>query len=142
MCGIVALVGNGDGFTEPIHTMTTTIVHRGPDEDGFAILPEDGVALGMRRLSVLDIEGGTQPMWDEARRHVVVYNGEIYNFKDIRDDLVARGHRFTTHSDTEVIVHGYEEWGEAVLGRLNGMFAIALWDEREDVLGLRAIASA
>jgi asparagine synthase (glutamine-hydrolysing) len=137
MCGIVALVGRDAAACEPIHSMTAMLTHRGPDDDGFAILPEDGVALGMRRLSILDIEGGAQPMWDERRRHVVVFNGEIYNFAGLRAELASLGHRFISdHSDTEVIVHGFEEWGDALFPRLNGMFAIALWDRLEKRLTL------
>ena len=90
--------------------------------------------LGMRRLSVIDIAGGHQPISNEDGKITVVYNGEIYNFLDVKRELIAHGHVFTTHSDTEVIVHGYEQWGEGVLDRLNGMFAIALWDGRRDEL--------
>ncbi len=129
MCGIVAIVGRSVADCAPIHSMTATIAHRGPDDDGFAILPQDGVALGMRRLSILDIAGGAQPMWDETQRHVVVFNGEIYNFAPLRAELLALGHTFVSdHSDTETIVHGFEAWGNDLFPRLNGMFAIAIWD--------------
>lgn len=106
--------------------------HRGPDDEGSWYGRR--VFLGMRRLSVIDLSTGHQPIANEDGTIQVVYNGEIYNFADIRRELVAKGHRFTTHTDTEVIVHGYEQWGEAVLDRFNGMFALALWDERTDTL--------
>jgi len=108
------------------------LTHRGPDDEGTWY--GSRVFLGMRRLSVIDLSTGHQPISNEDGTITVVYNGEIYNFAEIRDELVARGHRFTTHSDTEVIVHGYEEWGEAVLDKFNGMFALALWDERDRTL--------
>jgi asparagine synthase (glutamine-hydrolysing) len=107
--------------------MVRTLVHRGPDEDG--LWEGEGVALGMRRLSIIDISTGHQPMFNEDRTVAVVFNGEIYNFVELRAEMTAAGHRFRTdHSDTEVIVHLYEEYGDAFLERLNGMFAIALWD--------------
>ena len=124
--------------------MTDAIAHRGPDADGFYV--GDGIGLGHRRLSIIDLATGDQPLANEDGSVWVVFNGEIYNFADVRADLEARGHRFRTHSDTEVIVHGYEEWGEAVVDRLRGMFAIALWDERRrrlmlvrDRLGVKPI---
>ena len=94
------------------------------------------VCLGMRRLSVIDLSTGHQPIFNEDRSVCVVYNGETYNFQELRQELQARGHRFATSSDTEVIVHGWEEWGEDVASRLNGMFAFALWDERRRLLWL------
>jgi asparagine synthase (glutamine-hydrolysing) len=107
--------------------MVRTLVHRGPDEDG--LWAGEGVALGMRRLSIIDIATGRQPMFNEDDTVVVVFNGEIYNFVELRAEMIAAGHRFRTdHSDTEVIVHLYEQYGDAFLDRLNGMFAIALWD--------------
>ena len=106
--------------------------HRGPDDDG--VWCGARAFLGMRRLSVIDVGGGHQPIGNEDGSIQVVYNGEIYNFRELRAELEAHGHRFVTRSDTEVIVHGYEEWGEAVLDRLNGMFALALWDGRSDTL--------
>jgi asparagine synthase (glutamine-hydrolysing) len=131
VCGIVALWSAG-GLVEPeqlVNRMTEALVHRGPDEVGTVVLADDGVALGMRRLSILDLEGGHQPMWDERGRCVLVFNGEIYNFAALRHQLVGKGHVFATdHSDTEVIVHGYEEWGVDLFSRLNGMFAVAIWD--------------
>ncbi len=104
------------------------ITHRGPDEDGLLVAPS--ASLGMRRLSIIDLPGGHQPVFNEAGNVAVVYNGEIYNFQQLRKTLEGRGHTFRTHSDTEVIVHAYEEWGEQCLRELRGMFAIAIWDAR------------
>src|SRR5262249_35163820 len=107
--------------------MTSTLVHRGPDADGFYV--GDGIGLGHRRLSIIDLSTGDQPMANEERTVWVVFNGEIYNFAELRSDLEALGHRFRTRSDTEVIVHAYEQWGDRAVDRFRGMFAIALWDE-------------
>jgi asparagine synthase (glutamine-hydrolysing) len=136
MCGIVGLVAPGRGtLADDIVGMRDTLVHRGPDGEGAIALPDDGVALGMRRLAIVDLEGGRQPMWDESRRYAVVFNGEIYDHATLRAELEALGHRFATdHSDTEVIVHGFEQWGRDLFPRLNGMFAIAVWDRDRRVL--------
>jgi asparagine synthase (glutamine-hydrolysing) len=106
--------------------------HRGPDDEGCWYGSE--VCLGMRRLSVIDLSTGHQPIFNEDRSVCVVYNGETYNFRELRQELEARGHHFSTSSDTEVIVHGWEEWGDGLAARLNGMFAFALWDERRRLL--------
>jgi asparagine synthase (glutamine-hydrolysing) len=115
--------------------MTNSIAHRGPDAAGFYV--GDGIGLGHRRLSIIDLAGGQQPLANEDRTVWVVFNGEIYNFHEIRSELLGFGHRFRTHSDTEVIVHAYEQWGERAVDRFRGMFAFALWDEpkRRLVLG-------
>jgi asparagine synthase (glutamine-hydrolysing) len=113
--------------SDRLHAMTAALAHRGPDADGFYTAP--GIGLGHRRLSIIDLATGDQPLANEDRTIRVIFNGEIYNFREIRRDLEAAGHRFQTQSDTEVIVHGYEQWGEGVVDRLRGMFAIALWDE-------------
>lgn len=115
-----------------IHSMCQTIVHRGPDDEG--IYASRHVGLGMRRLSIIDLSGGKQPIHNEDKSIWVVFNGEIYNFPELRRELEARGHQFYTHSDTEVIVHLYEEMGADCVTRLRGMFAIALYDEREQSL--------
>ena len=108
-------------------SMTTVIAHRGPDADGFYCA--DGIGLGHRRLSIIDLVSGDQPLGNEDGSVWVVFNGEIYNFAEVRDELIARGHVFRTKSDTEVIVHGYEEWGDRAVERFRGMFAFAVWDE-------------
>jgi asparagine synthase (glutamine-hydrolysing) len=113
--------------------MAAAMVHRGPDEDGF--LTNDpraaGIALGMRRLSIIDLPGGHQPVWNEKQNVAVVFNGELYNYRELRQRLQLFGHAFSTNSDTEILVHGWEEWGEDVLAELRGMFAFALLDLRK-----------
>ncbi|HET9147541.1 MAG TPA: asparagine synthetase B, partial [Acetobacteraceae bacterium] len=115
-----------------LRRMTGAIAHRGPDAEGFHT--ESGIGLGFRRLSIIDLAGGDQPMGNEDGTVTVAFNGEIYNFQPLREELRAAGHQFRTKSDTEVIVHGWEEWGLGVLGRLSGMFAIALWDRSQKTL--------
>jgi len=130
MCGICGVIGmESTEQAEAIaRRMTEALRHRGPDEDGLLVAPS--VALAMRRLSIIDLPGGHQPVFNEAGNVAVVFNGEIYNFRQLRVALEARGHAFRTHSDTEVIVHAYEEWGEECLRELRGMFALAVWDAR------------
>jgi asparagine synthase (glutamine-hydrolysing) len=127
MCGICGVAGGevADG-RELVARMCQSMVHRGPDDEG--TITVDGVTLGMRRLSIIDIEGGRQPMHNEDSTVHVVQNGEIYNHLELRDLLRAAGHVFSTQSDTEVLVHGYEQWGEELVDRLNGMFAFAILD--------------
>jgi asparagine synthase (glutamine-hydrolysing) len=126
MCGIAGVVGiELQEASEPVlGRMLRSIVHRGPDAEGALVLPR--VAIGSRRLSIIDLPGGNQPLWNEAETVGVVFNGEIYNFPALRRELEALGHRFRTASDTEVIVHAYEAWGENFLQHLQGMFAFAL----------------
>jgi asparagine synthase (glutamine-hydrolysing) len=130
MCGIAGWCGSrlSQDSSVLLKNMLGAIVHRGPDDEGQYI--EGPVALGIRRLSIMDVQGGHQPIPNEDRTVWVVFNGEIYNFLELRSELEAKGHVFTTHSDTEVIVHGYEEWGDACVGRLNGIFGLAIWDSR------------
>ena len=135
MCGIAGIVDTRpdsavDGAT--IHRMCEAIVHRGPDDEG--IFVKAGVGLGMRRLSIIDLAGGHQPVFNEDKTIWIVYNGEIYNFPELRRDLEKRGHCFYTHTDTEVIVHLYEELGADCIKKLRGMFALALYDERRATL--------
>ncbi len=126
MCGICGVVGHID---EPLlRRMTRTMVHRGPDDEGLYL--GEGVGLGVRRLSIIDLAGGRQPIANEDGTIRVVFNGEIYNYQNLRDRLEKQGHRFTTKSDTEVLVHLYEEYGDAGVHLLRGMFAYALWDTR------------
>src|SRR6202171_1292020 len=113
--------------------MTAALAHRGPDGEGF-IMDEPrvpGLALGMRRLSIIDLPGGHQPIWNETRDVAVIFNGELYNYRKLREALALCGHRFSTQSDTEILVHAWEEWGEDCLAQLRGMFAFALLDLRE-----------
>src|SRR6266853_575667 len=129
MCGIAGFVGlpiPGDEANKRVHAMCDAIAHRGPDSDGYHVA--DGVALGMRRLSIIDVSGGQQPISNEDGSVTVVFNGEIYNHRPLRRQLEATGHRFRTHSDTEVLVHLYEDFGPEMVSRLHGMFAFALWD--------------
>src|SRR6266849_5334679 len=129
MCGICGVAGGEpDEGRELVGRMCAAMVHRGPDEDGS--IHRDGVTFGMRRLSIIDVQGGHQPIHNEDSTIWVVQNGEIYNHLELRKMLVAAGHLFTSQSDTEVLVHGYEEWGEALVERLNGMFAFAMLDLR------------
>ena len=135
MCGIVGIVAGPDAAppTEAVgRAMNAAILHRGPDDEG--VFCDGRALLGMRRLSIIDVAGGHQPIHNEDSTVQAVFNGEIYNFRELRAELQARGHRFYTSSDTEVIVHGYEEWGDALLPRLDGMFAFALWDTRKKSL--------
>jgi asparagine synthase (glutamine-hydrolysing) len=114
--------------------MNDSLFHRGPDGDGIFVDP--GIGLGHRRLSIIDLAGGAQPLFNEDHSVVVVYNGEIYNFQELSRDLINRGHQFRTHCDTEVIVHAWEEWGEACVERFRGMFAFAIWDKNTQTLFL------
>jgi asparagine synthase (glutamine-hydrolysing) len=127
MCGIAGFTGAGN--RDHLAAMTAALKHRGPDGDGFFIDPDVPVYLGHRRLAIIDISGGTQPMWNEDRIIGVIFNGEIYNHRELRNELVANGHRFQSdHSDTEVLVHGFEQWGPSLVEKLNGMFAFAIYD--------------
>jgi len=133
MCGICGVVGAGrpEG-TEGVARMCAALVHRGPDDEG--IHHSEGVTLGARRLSIIDLEGGHQPMHNEDSTVWVVQNGEIYNHRELRELLKAAGHSFNTRADTEVLAHGYEEWGEDLVDRLNGMFAFAVHDQRRGLV--------
>src|SRR5438477_8325527 len=133
MCGIAGFV-ESPSVAEPfgrdarralLHRMCEVIRHRGPDDEG--LLVDDGVALGMRRLSIIDLATGHQPVHNEDQTVWVVFNGEIYNFKSLRTSLERQGHRFYTETDTEVIVHLYEQYGERCVEKMRGMFAFAVW---------------
>src|SRR5882724_7526031 len=128
MCGIVGTVGPGTVAEAEVTRMCDAIRHRGPDDSGTFV--EGGIGLGMRRLSIIDLAGGHQPLANEDESVLVVLNGEIYNHEALRRELMARGHQFRTRSDTEVLVHLYEDDGERMLQRLRGMFAFAIWDRR------------
>jgi len=132
MCGICGQYNFGSLAPvrrDDVELMTDTLTHRGPDDDGYYV---DGpIGLGFRRLSIIDLSGGHQPMYDDDRAVYVVFNGEIYNYRELRQELETHGHVFRTKSDTEVIVHGYKQWGDDVLLHLNGMFGLAIWDARQ-----------
>jgi asparagine synthase (glutamine-hydrolysing) len=147
MCGICGIVNFN--ATEPVHRhlveqMTSAQSHRGPDDHGYFV--EGNVGLGHRRLSIIDLSGGKQPIFNEDESVVVVFNGEIYNFADLTSDLISRGHHFATRSDTETIVHAYEEYGLECMKDFRGMFAFAIWDRRRrrlllvrDRLGIKPV---
>ena len=131
MCGIVGIVKRNPQETVDetrLKRMRDTLIHRGPDDEGLRV--EGPVGLGMRRLAIVDVAGGHQPMANEEETVWIVYNGEIYNHAALRPGLEARGHRYRTRSDTETILHLYEEEGERCVERLQGMFAFAVWDRR------------
>ncbi|HYG36030.1 MAG TPA: asparagine synthetase B, partial [Clostridia bacterium] len=128
ICGIFDLAGNPID-RETLARMSEVIQHRGPDGAGEYVDGE--VGLGHRRLSIIDVGGGSQPIGNEDGKVQIVFNGEIYNFVELREQLQKAGHQFRTRSDTEVIVHAYEEWGVQCVKRFNGMFAFAIWDSRE-----------
>jgi len=135
MCGIAGVIGGVDDSSidhELIQRMCQTIIHRGPDDQG--VFVRNGSGLGMRRLSIIDLPGGHQPVFNEDGTIWVVFNGEIYNFRELQRELQNRGHRFRTHSDTEVIVHLYEDFGADCVKKLRGMFAFAVFDERDRCL--------
>ena len=134
MCGIVGIAGSPRRPIDEavLRSMNDALWHRGPDDEGFLV--RDRVGLGMRRLSIIDVAGGRQPMHNEDKSVWAVFNGEIYNYHELRDDLQRRGHHFYTQSDSETLVHLYEEYGDEGVTRLRGMFAYALWDERRSRL--------
>src|SRR5437870_3877017 len=138
MCGIAgALARSADqDVTSLVTRLTAILKHRGPDGSGFHYTRNRSLGLGHRRLSIVDVEGGAQPMPNEDARVWVVFNGELYNHLDVRQELEARGHVFRTRADTEVLVHGWEEWGAGLLERLNGIYAFALLDQRRETPAL------
>jgi asparagine synthase (glutamine-hydrolysing) len=135
VCGIcgVAFAARHQHAESCVRSMTAAMIHRGPDGEGllFDEARAPGLALGMRRLSIIDLPGGHQPIWNETDDVAVIFNGELYNYRELREALLLCGHRFTTQSDTEILVHAWEEWGEDCLAQLRGMFAFALLDLRE-----------
>jgi asparagine synthase (glutamine-hydrolysing) len=144
ICGQFNFVRHDPVDADTIRRMTRTMVHRGPDDEGYFI--SGPIGLGFRRLSIIDLAGGHQPMSDAEETVWVILNGEIYNFKELRAELERRGHSFRTRSDTEVIIHGYKEWGTEVLNHLNGMFGLAIWDVNKkrlvvarDAMGIKLI---
>ncbi|WP_458407167.1 asparagine synthase (glutamine-hydrolyzing) [Anaerotignum sp.] len=132
MCGFCGFTGQIATPEEILEKMKNKIIHRGPDSGGSHI--DTGIAMGFRRLSFLDLEGGHQPIYNETRDMVITFNGEIYNHQEIREELEAKGHVMSSHADTEVLIHGYEEWGEDILQKLRGMFAFVIWDKKNETL--------
>lgn len=133
MCGFVGFYSQDiQNKNEIIKNMSNKIVHRGPDSEKYFI--DDCVALAFRRLSIIDLEDGSQPMFNEDNSKVIIFNGEIYNFRELKEDLLGKGHIFKTLTDTEVILHGYEEYGKDILHKLRGMFAFVIWDLKEKIL--------
>jgi asparagine synthase (glutamine-hydrolysing) len=134
ICGVYSFAADPAVDRALLEAMTDTLVHRGPDDAGYFV--GDRVGLGHRRLSIIDLAGGQQPIFNEDGSRVIIFNGEIYNYRPLRDLLLAKGHRFQTHSDTEVILHLYEDFGEKCVEQLRGMFAFAIWDETKQTLFL------
>ena len=132
MCGFVGFIDKKKSKKKIIKDMADIIAHRGPDSDGYYV--GDECALGFRRLSIIDLDGGTQPIYNEDNNMIITFNGEIYNYKEIREKLIKKGHKFRTESDTEVILHGYEEYGEKILDKLRGMFAFVIYDTKNKTL--------
>ncbi len=136
MCGFVGFVGKEKNKKKIIKKMADRIVHRGPDGEGY--YTDEEVALGHRRLSIIDVDGGDQPIYNEDKSMVIVFNGEIYNYQALKDELIEKGHKFKTKTDTEVIIHGYEEYGVELFPKLRGMFAFVIYDKvKEEVVGVR-----
>ena len=127
MCGFVGYINKEKDKKDNIKKMADLIAHRGPDSEGY--YTDENIALGFRRLSIIDLNNGSQPIYNEDKSKVIIFNGEIYNFEPLREDLIKKGHTFTTKTDTEVILHGYEEYGEKILDKLRGMFAFVIYDK-------------
>src|ERR1700690_2234327 len=138
MCGIVGFhtehKEDREVLSRRIHKMTSCLKHRGPDGDGYYV--GDNVALGHRRLSIIDLATGQQPIFNEDKSKCVIFNGEIYNYKEIKDELIKKGHIFMSASDTETIIHAFEEWGDDCVKKLRGMFAFCIWDVKADKMFL------
>lgn len=138
MCGIAGIYSfsKGTDLGAGIRAMADSLTHRGPDDAGYFV--SGRIALGHRRLSIIDLEGGRQPIFNEDGTIAIVYNGEVFNYRELKDELAAMGHRFTTNSDTETLIHAYEEWGDDFVQKLRGMFAFCIWDgKRERALIVR-----
>lgn len=132
MCGFVGFCDDSKNKKKIIRDMADIIKHRGPDSDGYYV--DNNIALGFRRLSIIDLDKGSQPIFNEDKDKVIIFNGEIYNYKEIREELKSKGHKFSTNTDTEVILHGYEEYKEDILNKLRGMFAFVIYDIKEKSL--------
>ena len=132
MCGFCGFTGEILDREQYLRQMTEKITHRGPDSDGYYM--DGAVAMGFRRLSIIDLEAASQPLYNEDKSLVLMFSGEIYNYQDLREELIAAGHTFATAGDGETLLHGYEEWGTALLPKLRGMFAFAIWNRAEETL--------
>ncbi len=145
MCGFAGFIGKVENREQVLTDMMNTIVHRGPDSEGRYV--DDDAALGFRRLSIIDLsEVGDQPLYNEDKSLVLVFNGEIYNYRELREELIKAGHVFTSNTDSETLVHGFEEWGESLVDRLRGMYAFAIWDVKKkkmfaarDIFGIKPL---
>ena len=129
MCGICGFTGEVIDRNETIHKMTEVITHRGPDSDGFFL--DDRISMGFRRLSIIDLEAGSQPIYNEDKSLVLTFNGEIYNYRDLRKELIEAGHKFYTETDSETLIHGFEEWGTDLLNKLRGMCGFAIYNKKD-----------
>ena len=134
MCGICGFVGDTPNNSKVIENMTEIITHRGPDDSGYFL--DKDISMGFRRLSIIDLDSGKQPIYNESNTLVLTFNGEIYNYKTLREELEAQGHKFYTETDSEVLVHGFEEWGKDLVKKLRGMFGFAIWDRKNKSLFL------
>ena len=132
MCGFCGFTGEIEQKSSVIASMVRQIIHRGPDSEGIHL--DDCIAMGFRRLSIIDLSDGSQPMYNEDNTIVITFNGEIYNYQQLRNELIEKGHIFRTHSDTEVLIHAYEQYGTDMLNMLRGMFAFAIWDSNKKEL--------
>ena len=138
-CGFTGRIVNRDDLRreDVLREMAAQITHRGPDSEGYYLAGEemdDSVAMGFRRLSIIDLDGGSQPLYNEDKTLVLMFNGEIYNYQALRAELQEKGHIFATETDSEVLLHGFEEWKEALLPRLRGMFAFVIWNTADHSL--------
>ena len=132
MCGFSGFAGKNCDREDVLKKMTDKIAHRGPDQEGMFL--SEQAALGFRRLSIIDLENGSQPMYNEDKKIVITFNGEIYNHLEIRKELIEKGHVFENNSDTECLIHGYEEYGTDLLHKLRGMFAFVIYDSNKDII--------
>ncbi len=136
MCGFVGFTNKINNADTVIKAMSDSIKHRGPDSEGFYV--DSDIALGFRRLSIIDLDMGSQPLFNEDKSKVLIFNGEIYNYQELREQLLSAGHIFETHTDSEVLLHGYEQWGKDMLNKLRGMFAFVIWDKnKKELFGAR-----
>ena len=126
MCGLCGFTGHIEAPEQALKNMTDVIIHRGPDSAGY--YQTHDISMGFRRLSIIDLEQGSQPIYNEDKTLVLMFNGEIYNYKKLREELIGHGHVFATDTDSEVLVHGFEEWGEGLLPKLRGMFGFAIFN--------------